>query len=285
MKGGNVVLLFALKALHDAGALEGRQVSVILTGDEESAGSPIETSRASMRDAGPAQRRRAGVRGRRRGDGDRRPPRGRLVVAEGQGADRALLGHLRRGLRRRGDLRVGPDPRRVPPRALGAEGPDLQRQPRPRRDHGRPTSRAPAAARPRARATSSPARRTSTATSGSSPTPSATAPWPTMRAIVARNLPEDLGRVRVRGRVPRDGPDPGQLRRPRHARPRQPRPRARARSPRSTRSSGARGTSRSSPRWSTVSTASASTGEALAHPRRVDRPRHDPRPGQAQRPS
>lgn len=49
MKGGDVVLLFALKALNDAGALDGRQVSVILTGDEEAAGYPIEASRASMR--------------------------------------------------------------------------------------------------------------------------------------------------------------------------------------------------------------------------------------------
>ena len=49
MKGGDVVILFALKALHAAGALEGRRISVILTGDEEAAGSPTETSRGSMR--------------------------------------------------------------------------------------------------------------------------------------------------------------------------------------------------------------------------------------------
>jgi glutamate carboxypeptidase len=49
MKGGDVVLLYALKALGASGALEGRQVAVILTGDEEDAGLPIETSRGSMR--------------------------------------------------------------------------------------------------------------------------------------------------------------------------------------------------------------------------------------------
>src|SRR5262245_14667249 len=34
MKGGDVVLLFALRALHEAGALDDRRVAVILTGDE-----------------------------------------------------------------------------------------------------------------------------------------------------------------------------------------------------------------------------------------------------------
>ena len=48
MKGGDVVLLYALKALHAAGRLEGRRIAVILTGDEEDAGSPISVSRGSM---------------------------------------------------------------------------------------------------------------------------------------------------------------------------------------------------------------------------------------------
>lgn len=50
MKGGDVVILFALKALQDAGRLDGARVSVILTGDEEAAGDPVETSRGSMRE-------------------------------------------------------------------------------------------------------------------------------------------------------------------------------------------------------------------------------------------
>ena len=49
MKGGDVIILYALKALQAAGSLEDRQVAVILTGDEEAAGYPIEISRASMR--------------------------------------------------------------------------------------------------------------------------------------------------------------------------------------------------------------------------------------------
>lgn len=40
MKGGNMVLLYALKALHDAGQLEDRQIIVMLHGDEENAGRP-----------------------------------------------------------------------------------------------------------------------------------------------------------------------------------------------------------------------------------------------------
>jgi glutamate carboxypeptidase len=47
MKGGDVVVLFALRALQDAGALEGTQIVVILTGDEEDPG-PIEASRREL---------------------------------------------------------------------------------------------------------------------------------------------------------------------------------------------------------------------------------------------
>jgi glutamate carboxypeptidase len=38
MKGGDVVILYALKALHSAGALDGTRIVVALTGDEEDAG-------------------------------------------------------------------------------------------------------------------------------------------------------------------------------------------------------------------------------------------------------
>ena len=48
MKAGNVVLLFALKALRETGALEGAQVIVMLTGDEEDSGEPVEVSRGDM---------------------------------------------------------------------------------------------------------------------------------------------------------------------------------------------------------------------------------------------
>ena len=48
MKGGDVVLLYALKALADAGALKDVRVIVMLTGDEEAAGRPVEISRGDM---------------------------------------------------------------------------------------------------------------------------------------------------------------------------------------------------------------------------------------------
>ena len=48
MKGGNIVILYALRALHAARALDNTSVTVILTGDEESAGDPVSESRASL---------------------------------------------------------------------------------------------------------------------------------------------------------------------------------------------------------------------------------------------
>ena len=48
MKGGDVVLLYALKALADVGALKDVRVIVMLTGDEEAAGRPVEISRGDM---------------------------------------------------------------------------------------------------------------------------------------------------------------------------------------------------------------------------------------------
>ena len=48
MKGGNVVLLYALKALHGAGLLDAMNVVVVLTGDEESAGEPQALARAAL---------------------------------------------------------------------------------------------------------------------------------------------------------------------------------------------------------------------------------------------
>lgn len=48
MKGGIVVMLQALKALHAADALADRRITVMLTGDEEDAGLPFAVSRATM---------------------------------------------------------------------------------------------------------------------------------------------------------------------------------------------------------------------------------------------
>jgi glutamate carboxypeptidase len=48
MKGGDIVLLQALKALHAVGALKDTQIIVMLTGDEENSGDPVEISRGDM---------------------------------------------------------------------------------------------------------------------------------------------------------------------------------------------------------------------------------------------
>ncbi len=52
MKGGNAIILAALRALHRAGELEGRPVIVIFTGDEEATGKPYSVSRAALVDVG-----------------------------------------------------------------------------------------------------------------------------------------------------------------------------------------------------------------------------------------
>lgn len=51
MKGGNMVMLYALKALQEAGQLKDRQVIVILHGDEENPGAPLEVSRQHIVEA------------------------------------------------------------------------------------------------------------------------------------------------------------------------------------------------------------------------------------------
>jgi glutamate carboxypeptidase len=51
MKSGNLVILFALTALHEIGALKDSQVIVALHGDEENAGTPIEVSRRDIIEA------------------------------------------------------------------------------------------------------------------------------------------------------------------------------------------------------------------------------------------
>ncbi|MDE1468297.1 M20/M25/M40 family metallo-hydrolase [Aurantiacibacter sp. D1-12] len=51
-KGGVIVILSALRAMHAAGTLEGANVVVALTGDEEDAGDPLDVSRADLYAAG-----------------------------------------------------------------------------------------------------------------------------------------------------------------------------------------------------------------------------------------
>lgn len=51
MKGGDVVMIHALRALHDSGALADTQIMVVLTGDEEAPGSPIDVVRHDLLEA------------------------------------------------------------------------------------------------------------------------------------------------------------------------------------------------------------------------------------------
>ena len=51
-KGGLVVIIAALRAMHDAGTLRNADIQVFLTGDEEEAGRPLATSRARLIAAG-----------------------------------------------------------------------------------------------------------------------------------------------------------------------------------------------------------------------------------------
>lgn len=52
MKSGNVVIIYALKALKAAGLLEGMQIVVAFTGDEEDSGRPLDVARYDLIEAG-----------------------------------------------------------------------------------------------------------------------------------------------------------------------------------------------------------------------------------------
>ncbi|MGA2383706.1 MAG: M20/M25/M40 family metallo-hydrolase [Gemmatimonadales bacterium] len=52
MKGGDVIMLFALKALDEVGLLQDLNVTVFFSGDEEDPGSPLPVARAALIDAG-----------------------------------------------------------------------------------------------------------------------------------------------------------------------------------------------------------------------------------------
>jgi glutamate carboxypeptidase len=51
MKGGNVIVVEALRALHATGALKGRKIIVVFTGDEEDTGEPQSESRRALFEA------------------------------------------------------------------------------------------------------------------------------------------------------------------------------------------------------------------------------------------
>ncbi|NEV93012.1 M20 family metallopeptidase [Psychroflexus sp. YR1-1] len=52
MKGGNAIIIYALKALQAAGELKGKNIIVAFTGDEEKPGKPLSVSRYDLVEAG-----------------------------------------------------------------------------------------------------------------------------------------------------------------------------------------------------------------------------------------
>lgn len=71
MKGGNIVILSALRAMHAEGALEGASITVVLTGDEEAPGRPLEVARHELIEAAKRNDIALGFEGGSRGvDGD-----------------------------------------------------------------------------------------------------------------------------------------------------------------------------------------------------------------------
>ncbi|MDH5379956.1 MAG: M20/M25/M40 family metallo-hydrolase, partial [Cyclobacteriaceae bacterium] len=51
MKGGDVIILLTLRALKEAGVLKNMNIEVVMTGDEEKSGSPIELSKKALKEA------------------------------------------------------------------------------------------------------------------------------------------------------------------------------------------------------------------------------------------
>jgi glutamate carboxypeptidase len=51
MKGGDVIIIQVLKALHSVGALKNMHITVVMTGDEESSGDPQDVARKALVDA------------------------------------------------------------------------------------------------------------------------------------------------------------------------------------------------------------------------------------------
>lgn len=51
MKGGDVIILYALKALQAAGALRDLNLTIVFTGDEEAPGQPLDAARAALIEA------------------------------------------------------------------------------------------------------------------------------------------------------------------------------------------------------------------------------------------
>ena len=71
MKGGNIVILSALRALHAGGALDGASITVVMTGDEEAPGRPLDVARHELIEAAKRSDLALGFEGGSRGvEGD-----------------------------------------------------------------------------------------------------------------------------------------------------------------------------------------------------------------------
>lgn len=69
MKGGDVVIWSALEAMNAAGTLDGTAITIVMTGDEERPGSPLEEARRALIEAGETADIALGFEGGSRGLG------------------------------------------------------------------------------------------------------------------------------------------------------------------------------------------------------------------------
>ena len=135
MKGGDVIIVQALKALRATGALDRMHVTVVMTGDEESAGEPQDAGARGADRRGEGRRGRHRVRGRRGRSQNRghRPPRDDIVDADGDRQARALVANLSFRHRLRRDLRGCAHSQRVSRDAGRGAAPHVQSGARRRR--------------------------------------------------------------------------------------------------------------------------------------------------------
>src|ERR1041384_7877706 len=91
MKGGDVVILYALKALQAAGALRDLNITIVFTGDEEHPGEPLDEARRALIEAGRQSDVALGFEGGNRADATvaRRGASGWRVHAHGHQAHSA----------------------------------------------------------------------------------------------------------------------------------------------------------------------------------------------------
>ncbi|HTI05357.1 MAG TPA: M20/M25/M40 family metallo-hydrolase [Gemmatimonadales bacterium] len=91
MKGGDVVILYALKALQAAGALRDMNVTIVFTGDEEHPGEPLDEARRALIEAGQQSDIALAFEGGNRADATvaRRGASGWRVTATGKQAHSA----------------------------------------------------------------------------------------------------------------------------------------------------------------------------------------------------